>query len=73
MSTSTQWEPVDPNEGVVVHISDTGRKRLSDEGLRRAANDNQLLASVARTHEVLAGTACGAIVVAFVWFVFRSL
>jgi type IV secretory pathway TrbD component len=46
---------------------------ISDEGLRRAANDNQLLASVARTHEVLAGTACGAIVVAFVWFVFRSL
>lgn len=46
---------------------------ISDEGLRRLANDNQLLAATARTHEVLAGTACGGIVVAFVWFVFRSL
>jgi len=68
------WTVVDDDrEGIVTHISDAGRKRLSDEGLRRAANDNQLLAATARTHEILAGTACGLLVVAIVWAIFRSL
>jgi len=69
----TTWELVDENEGVVVHISDAGRKRLSDEGLRRAASDNALLAATALTHEIIAGTACGGIVVALVWAIFRGL
>lgn len=59
----TTWELVDPDEGVVVHISDAGRKRLSDEGLRRAANDNALLAMTAKTHEIVAGVTFGALVV----------
>jgi orotate phosphoribosyltransferase len=46
---------------------------ISDEGLRRAANDNQLLAKTALAHEILAGAACGGIVVAIVWAIFRSL
>ena len=70
---STTWEIVDDSEGVVVHISDAGRKRLSDEGLRRLANDNDLLRATAKTHEILAGTACGGIVVALVWAIFRGL
>jgi hypothetical protein len=73
MSTA-DWHVVDDSDsGVSVAISDEGRRRLSDEGLRRAANDNSLLLATARTHEILAGTACGLIVVAIVWFVFRSL
>ena len=28
---SANWEIVDPNEGVVVHISDVGRQRLATE------------------------------------------
>jgi hypothetical protein len=70
---NTTWELVDDSEGVVVHISDAGRKRLSDEGLRRSANDNALLAATARAHEILAGTACGGIVVALVCAIFRGL
>lgn len=70
---SANWEIVDPNEGVVAHISDAGRKRLADEGLRRAANDNALLLATAKAHEILAGAACGGIVVALVWAIFRSL
>jgi type IV secretory pathway TrbD component len=61
------------HDGCTTLISDDGRKRLSDEGLRRAANDNALLAATARTHEILAGTACGGIVVAIVWAIYRSL
>ena len=68
----TTWEIVD-DSGVQVSISAEGRKRLSDEGLRRAANDNALLAATARTHEILAGTVCGVIVVGLVWAIFRSL
>lgn len=65
MTAWTVVEPNDDHEHFVVSIS--------PEGLRRAANDNDLLLATARTHEVLAGTACGLIVVAVVWFVFRSL
>jgi type IV secretory pathway TrbD component len=61
------------HDGCTTLISDAGCKRLSDEGLRRAANDNALLAATARTHEILAGTACGGIVVAIVWAIYRSL
>jgi hypothetical protein len=46
---------------------------ISDEGLRRLANDNDLLRATAKTHEILAGTACGGIVVALVWAIFRGL
>jgi hypothetical protein len=69
----TTWELVDDSEGVVVHISDAGRKRLSDEGLRRAANDNDLLAATAFAHELLAGAACFGIVAVLVVMVFRGL
>jgi aminopeptidase-like protein len=73
MST-TQWTVVDDaDRDYTVSISAEARKRLSDEGLRRAANDNQLLAKTALAHEVLAGAACGGIVVAIVWAIFRSL
>ena len=73
MSTA-DWHVVDDSDyGVSVAISDEGRRRLSDEGLRRAANDNQLLAKTALAHEILAGAACGGIVVAIVWAIFRSL
>jgi type IV secretory pathway TrbD component len=64
----TTWTVVDRNddhEHFVVSIS--------PEGLRRAANDNALLVAAARTHEIIAGTACGLIVVAIVWAIFRSL
>lgn len=46
---------------------------ISDEGLRRAAKDNDLLLATSRAHEILAGTACGLIVVAIVWAIFRSM
>jgi type IV secretory pathway TrbD component len=71
----TTWEIVDEDDAkhFVTHISAEGRKRLSDEGLRRSASDNALLAATARTHEILAGTACGGIVVALVWAIFRGL
>jgi type IV secretory pathway TrbD component len=64
----TTWTVVDDHDDAE-HFAVT----LSAEGLRRAANDNALLAATARTHEILAGTACGGIVVAIVWAIYRSL
>lgn len=61
------------HDGCTTLISDAGRKKLADEGLRRAANDNALLAQTARTHELLAATACGGIVVAFVLLAVHAL
>lgn len=73
MNQVTQWEVVDSSDrDYTVSISAEGRKRLSDDGLRRAANDNDLLKATALAHEILAGTACGGIVVALVWAIFRS-
>jgi hypothetical protein len=46
---------------------------ISDEGLRRLANDNDLLAKTARTHERVAVIACIGIVIAIVCAIFRSL
>jgi hypothetical protein len=56
-------------------IDDTSdyRVRISDEGLRRSANDNALLARTAKTRELIAATACGGIVVAFVLMFVHSL
>ncbi|WP_144156504.1 hypothetical protein [Paraburkholderia sp. BCC1885] len=74
MLKTAEWHVVDESDrDYTVSISAEARKRLSDEGLRRAANDNQLLTTTARKHEVLAGTICGLIVVAIVWAIFRSL
>ena len=71
----TTWEIVDEDDTkhFVTHISAEGRKRLSDEGLRRSANDNTLLAQTARTHEVTAAAACAGIVVAVVLFAIHTL
>lgn len=68
-----QWHVVDDAPDYSVSISDEARRLLADEGLHRAANDNVLLTATAKTHEILAGTACGLIVVAIVWAIFRSL
>jgi orotate phosphoribosyltransferase len=46
---------------------------ISDEGLRRLANDNALLAKAAKTHELVAATACGGIVVAIVLMAVKTL
>lgn len=46
---------------------------ISDEGLRRLANDNDLLKATARTHELIAGASCGAIVVAIVLLAVHTL
>lgn len=64
MSRVMQWEVVDENEGVVVHISEAGRKRLSDECLRRAANDNALHVAACKRRELLHGIACWLAVIA---------
>jgi hypothetical protein len=46
---------------------------ISDEGLRRLANDNDLLRATAKTHELIAGVSCGAIVVAVVLLAVHTL
>lgn len=45
----------------------------TNDGLRRAASDNDLLRATAKGHEILAGTACFAIVILIVYAIFRSL
>lgn len=66
------WEVVTPADEAADAAQDAA-VFLSADGLRRAYDDNALLAATARTHEILAGTACGLIVVAIVWAIFRSL
>lgn len=58
---------------VTYYENDDVRVVISDEGLRRLADDNSLLRATAKTHEILAGAACGGIVVAIVWAIFRGL
>ena len=71
---SANWEIVDSSDAdYTVSISAEARRRYAEDGLRRADNDNALLKATARAHEILAGAACGGIVVAFVWAIFRSL
>ncbi|MEX3933322.1 hypothetical protein AB4Y32_16215 [Paraburkholderia phymatum] len=66
----TTWTVVDDRESDdAEHFVVT----LSAEGLRRAANDNALLAQTARTHELTAGIACGCIVVAIVMMAVHTL
>lgn len=52
-------------EGVTVTIS--------DEGLRRLKNDNDLLKATARTHEIMAAAGCAGIVVAIVMYAVHVL
>lgn len=71
---SANWEIVDSSDAdYTVSISTEARRRYSEDGLRRADNDNALLKAITRAHEIVAGAACGLIVVAFVWAIFRSL
>ena len=71
MST-TQWIILDDDrEGVVTHISDAGRKRLSDEELRKAAAENARRIQSSCIYEISAGAGFGGMIAAIVWMLVR--